>query len=75
MKPNAFGHVVLTNIGTLGLEKGFAPVPCPTHCCIVVCAGKVTKRPIVVNDKLVAKEMMSVIYTFDHRYGDAAILS
>jgi len=41
LKANAFGHIVLTNIGTLGLDVGMAPIPCPIHCSIVVTAGKV----------------------------------
>ncbi len=72
LKANAFGHVVLTNIGTLGLEKGFAPIPSPMHCCIVACVGKITKRPVVVNDQIVIRDIMTIVYTFDHRFGDAA---
>ncbi len=74
MKANAFGHVVLTNIGSIGLEQGFAPIPCPMHCSICVCTGKVTKKPVVVDDQIVIRDIMKVVYTFDHRHGDAALL-
>jgi pyruvate/2-oxoglutarate dehydrogenase complex dihydrolipoamide acyltransferase (E2) component len=39
----------------------------------VVCTGKAEKRAVVVNDELVIRTMMTVIYTFDHRYGDAGL--
>lgn len=74
MKANAFGHVVLTNIGSIGLEYGFAPLPCPMHACIVACAGKITKKPVVKDDQVVIRDMMTIVYTVDHRFGDAAVL-
>lgn len=76
MKANAFGHVVLTNIGSIGLEEGFAPIPCPTHCSIVACLGKVSKKAVVVgtDDKIEVRPMMKCVFTFDHRQGDAAIV-
>lgn len=73
MKGNAFGHIVLTNIGPLGLEQAFAPIPCATHCEMCVCQGKVTKKPVVIDDKIVIRDIMSCVYTIDHRYGDAAL--
>lgn len=75
LKANAFGHVVLTNIGSIGLEEGFAPIPSPTHCSILACLGKVTKKAVVIEgDQIVVREMMKCVYTVDHRHGDAAIL-
>jgi pyruvate dehydrogenase E2 component (dihydrolipoamide acetyltransferase) len=73
LKANAFGNVVLTNIGSLGLEEGFAPIPSPLHCCICACLGSVVKKPVVVDgDKIEIREMMKCVYTLDHRQGDAA---
>lgn len=38
--------------------------------------GKIQKRPVYdeKTDSIVAQEMMSVIFTVDHRYGDAAVI-
>ena len=75
LKANAFGHIVLTNIGSIGLEQGFAPIPSPTHCSICACLGKVMKKPVVVDGtKVEIRDMMTCVYTVDHRQGDAAIL-
>ena len=52
---------------------GMAPIPCPTRCMLVLCTGKITKKPIVENDQIVIKDMMTCCFTLDHRYGDAAI--
>jgi pyruvate/2-oxoglutarate dehydrogenase complex dihydrolipoamide acyltransferase (E2) component len=44
------------------------------HACIVACAGKITKKPVVRDGEVVIREMMTIVYTVDHRFGDAAIL-
>lgn len=74
LKANAFGNMVLTNVGSIGHQEAFAPIPCPTHCCICIAQGKVTKKPVVVDDQIVIRDIMKVVYTVDHRFGDAAIL-
>lgn len=44
------------------------------HACLVACAGKITKKPVVRDDQVVIRDMMTIVYTIDHRFGDAAIL-
>lgn len=44
------------------------------HVCIVACAGKILKKPVVRDDQIVIRDMMTIVYTLDHRFGDAAIL-
>jgi hypothetical protein len=41
----------------------------------VVCTGKKRKIPVYdeKSDSIIAKEIMSSVFTFDHRYGDGAI--
>ena len=34
----------------------------------------VAKKAVVVNDEIVIRSMMNMVYSIDHRYGDAAIL-
>ena len=69
-----FGHVVITNVGTLGYDAGFAPL-CPSvHQMAILCTGKIEKRAVVgKDDKIEAANMMTMVATGDHRYGDAAI--
>eukprot|EP00347_Sterkiella_histriomuscorum_P023920 403332930 len=73
IKANGMGQCVLTNVGTLGLEQGFAPLPCPLHCMYIICAGKITPKPVVVDGQIVIKDLMNTVWTIDHRYGDAAL--
>ncbi len=72
LRANAMGHLVITNIGTLNIEQGFAPIPTPMRCQMIACVGRVEKRTKVIDDKIEIRDMMTVVYTYDHRFGDAA---
>lgn len=37
------------------------------------CIGAVEKKPVVLDDEIVIREMMNLVMTADHRYGDAAL--
>jgi hypothetical protein len=47
LRNDSFGHIILTNIGTLGLSKGYAPLCPPMHAMGLFCMGTIEKRPIV----------------------------
>ena len=75
VKPEQMGHVMISNIGTLGIEIGYAPLCSPTFCQLVVCFGAARKVPVYdeLTDSIVAKQIITTIFTFDHRFGDAAV--
>ena len=45
------------------------------HVEMVACAGKIMKKPVVRDDQIVIRDMMTIVYTCDHRFGDAATLA
>lgn len=45
---------------------------------VVICTGKVDKRAVVVTneedkDEIVIRSMLTAIFTYDHRFGDASL--
>lgn len=68
-----FGHIILTNIGSIGYQQGFAPMCTPMRSMGLFCIGAVEKKPVVLDDEIVIREMMNLVMTADHRYGDAAL--
>jgi pyruvate/2-oxoglutarate dehydrogenase complex dihydrolipoamide acyltransferase (E2) component len=42
---------------------------------LCICTGKVVKAPWVVDGQVVVRDVMNVVTTGDHRYGDAALLA
>lgn len=74
MKPKNIGHFMISNIGTLGMNQGFAPLCPPLHAQFVYCIGKIEKRAVVrENDEVVVRPMVNIVLTCDHRFGDAAL--
>lgn len=74
LRNDSFGHLILTNIGTLGLTRGYAPLCPPMHSMGLYCIGKIEKRPIVDDSgQIIVADMTSLVGTGDHRFGDAII--
>ncbi len=67
---DAFGGVMLTYIGSLGVDNAFTPIAPYTRIPMVVSVGTIKKRPCVVDDKVVARKSVKVGIVFDHRLCD-----
>ena len=66
-----FGSVMVTNVGSLGLEEAYVPLVPYSRVPIVVATGAVTKVPRVGPDDTVeVQQVMRVFATFDHRILD-----
>ena len=77
---DSLGHLILTNVGTLGYNSGFAPLATNLHQMSLICCGKIEKRAIVETtadgvDNIKIASMMTSVGTGDHRYGDAAVFT
>lgn len=38
-----------------------------------VCTGKIDKKPVVKDDQIVIRQLMSTVFTCDHRFADAGL--
>jgi pyruvate/2-oxoglutarate dehydrogenase complex dihydrolipoamide acyltransferase (E2) component len=65
-----FGSVMITNIGSLGLEQAYVPLVPYSRVPLVVALGSVVDAPVVENGRLVVGKVMHVCVTFDHRVLD-----
>ncbi|MCB0384196.1 MAG: 2-oxo acid dehydrogenase subunit E2 [Bdellovibrionales bacterium] len=65
-----FGSVMITNVGSMGIDKAWAPL-CPyTRVPILVTVGSIQDRPWVVDGKVEVRPIMPLGVTFDHRLID-----
>jgi hypothetical protein len=73
-RPDQFGHVILSNVGSLGLRAGYAPLCPPMRATMLVCTGKIRNEPAVAEDgkTFIVQKQMTMVITGDHRYADAA---
>jgi len=74
---DAFGSVMVTNIGSLGLEEAYVPLVPYSKVPLLVAMGAVKKTPVVDEgddgiDTLRIARVMRLFATFDHRLLDGA---
>jgi pyruvate dehydrogenase E2 component (dihydrolipoamide acetyltransferase) len=69
-----FGSVMVTNIGSLGLEEAYVPLVPYSRVPLLLAMGSVTKTPVVneETDAIEIKKIMKLFATFDHRVLDGA---
>lgn len=67
---DAFGSVMITNVGTLGLDTAYVPLVPYSRVPILLAVGAVKDQPVVENGAVVPGKVMRVNATFDHRIID-----
>lgn len=66
-----FGSVMITNIGSLGLEEAYVPLVPYSRVPLILAVGNVNKEAVVdENDEIKVVPRMKVCATFDHRVLD-----
>jgi len=69
---DAFGSVMVTNIGSLGLEEAYVPLVPYSHVPLLLAMGAVKDVPLVEDGKVVPGKTMTIYATFDHRVLDGS---
>jgi pyruvate/2-oxoglutarate dehydrogenase complex dihydrolipoamide acyltransferase (E2) component len=70
MPKDGFGSLMITNIGSLGLDQAYVPLVPYSRVPILLAMGAVKDAPVVENGKIVVGKVMKVNATFDHRIID-----
>lgn len=65
-----FGSVMITNIGSLGIEVAWAPLVPYSKVPLLLTLGAITDKPVVVEGKVEVRPVMKIGITFDHRFMD-----
>ena len=65
-----FGSVMITNIGSLGLDTAYVPLVPYSRVPILLAAGAVKDTPVAENGAVVVAKVMKIHATFDHRFID-----
>lgn len=67
---DAFGSIMVTSIGSLGMDEAYGPLVPYSHVPSVIAVGALTEKPVVRNGQIVIGKMIRVCATFDHRLID-----
>ena len=73
-----FGSIMITNIGTLGLDVAYVPLVPYSRVPILLATGAVKEQAVIDDGKLAIGKVLAVNATFDHRIIDgfhAAVMS
>lgn len=71
LSANSFGSFVITNIGSIGLDVGFPALFPTANVSMVVTLGGINKKPVIINDEIVIRRIMTIGAALDHRVVDA----
>jgi pyruvate dehydrogenase E2 component (dihydrolipoamide acetyltransferase) len=69
-----FGSVIVTNVGVLGIEQGFAPLIPAGRTAALLTLGQVRDKVIAKGGRPEVRPVLTVCGTFDHRVVDGAHL-
>jgi 2-oxoacid dehydrogenases acyltransferase (catalytic domain) len=70
MPRQAFGGAMITSVGGWGISKAYSPLAHYYRVPVLVLVGAVESRPVAVAGEVVARPMITLTATFDHRYAD-----
>lgn len=65
-----FGSAMVTSVGMFKMPPGFAPLVPVSRVPLIVCVGEVKDKPWVVDGSVVARPVLDLTVTFDHRFID-----
>jgi pyruvate dehydrogenase E2 component (dihydrolipoamide acetyltransferase) len=68
--PDPFGTVVVTNVGVLGVQQGFAPFMPQGRAAAMLTVGKIRDKVVPVDGKPEVRPVVTLGATFDHRVVD-----
>lgn len=72
LSANSFGSYLVSNIGTVGLDTGYASLLPSSNISFVMVLGNIIKKPVVINDEIVIRRVMQISATLDHRVVDGS---
>ena len=69
---DAFGSAIVSSVSTFGAERAYGPLNPWYRVPVLVLVSEVKERAVVVDGEIVARPMLTLSATLDHRYLDGA---
>lgn len=70
---DSFGSMMVTNIGSLGMQTGWVPLVPWSRVPLILALGKVYEKPVVKNGEIVIQKTIDCCFTLDHRVIDGVV--
>jgi pyruvate dehydrogenase E2 component (dihydrolipoamide acetyltransferase) len=75
LSTDMFGSVLVSNIGSLGLDYGIPALLPASNLAFVQAIGKIKEVAVVQDGEIVARTVLPISASFDHRVVDGAHIS
>jgi pyruvate dehydrogenase E2 component (dihydrolipoamide acetyltransferase) len=72
LRSNPFGSALVTSVGMLGVQHAYAPLSPFYRVPFLALVSEVTEKPVVRDGEIVARPLLTISATMDHRYLDGA---
>ncbi|OMJ73734.1 hypothetical protein SteCoe_27504 [Stentor coeruleus] len=72
LKKHTCGSMAIANIGTGGIEKCYLPIPSFLRVFGFFALNTMKDEPVIDNGKIVVDKVLSIMFSFDHRFGDGS---
>ncbi|TYZ63046.1 hypothetical protein PybrP1_010089 [[Pythium] brassicae (nom. inval.)] len=72
VEPYMFGACMVTSVGMMGLDLAFAPLTAYAQTPMLVTVGAIKDKAVVVDGQVVARPILTITTTIDHRYVDGS---
>jgi len=69
---DAFGSVMITNVGSLGLEEAYVPLVPYSRVPLLLALGAIRETPVARDGRVAIEHTIKLCATFDHRVLDGA---
>jgi pyruvate dehydrogenase E2 component (dihydrolipoamide acetyltransferase) len=66
----AFGSAMVSSVGMFGIQHAYAPLSPYYRIPFLILVGEVAMKPTVIDNEVVARPMLTITATMDHRYLD-----
>ena len=70
---DAFGSMMISNIGSLGMQTALVPLVPYSKCPLILALGAVYEKAVVENGEVVVRKCVDCCWTLDHRLIDGVI--
>lgn len=67
---DSFGSLMITSVGMMGIDNGFAPLVPYSRCPALMAVGEIKEKAVVVDGQITIKPIVTIGVTLDHRHID-----
>jgi pyruvate dehydrogenase E2 component (dihydrolipoamide acetyltransferase) len=67
---DSFGSMMITSVGMLGIDNGFAPLVPYSRCPGLMAVGEIRKKAVIVDNEVCIRPILNIGVTMDHRHID-----